>query len=421
MLQRGVLLVALIVGAVAKTDDEADGMRFGTPPDNFDTVPSMKVYDAAVKSLVIEDVMTAIKDVMTDSKAWWPADYGNYGPFFVRLAWHCSGTYRDSDGRGGCSGGRQRFEPERNWEDNTNLDKARALLWPVKKQFGDALSWGDLFTLAGTTAIAAMGGPIAGPCVGRVDEPDGTSSLDLGPSPQQEKVAPCGDVNGKCKKPLGSTTLGLIYLNPEGPVEKGSDGTYAPNPDPKKTAATVRDAFGRMGFNAIETMALIGGGHAFGKTHGACPNATGPGPHWAGNCGTGIGNDTVTSGFEGAWTTTPTKWSNEFWSVLTNNAHKWEKHKGPGGHWQWRIKGAEGALANVMRLTSDVSLLHDPEFLEIATMWAKDSEHFDKAFAAAWFTLTTDGGRWSQHAKCLGDSKVPTHLRIRMRGDDVIV
>merc|ERR1719460_2389883 len=174
-------------------------MRFGTPPDNFDTVPSMTVYDAAVKSLVIEDVMAAIRDVMTDSKDWWPADYGNYGPFFVRLAWHCSGSYRETDGRGGCSGGRQRFDPERSWEDNTNLDKARRLLWPIKEKYGLGLSWGDLIVLAGTTAIESMGGPTLGVCVGRVDDEDGSRSEGLMPS----DAHPCTK-DGDCEKPMGT-------------------------------------------------------------------------------------------------------------------------------------------------------------------------------------------------------------------------
>merc|ERR1712048_685709 len=277
----------------------------------------------------------------------WPADFGNYGPFFIRLAWHCSGSYRNTDGKGGCTGGRQRFEPERSWDDNVNLDKARGLLWPIKQKFGDGLSWGDLFTMAGTVAIKHMGGHIEDICFGRIDAQDGTESLDLGPTPQQELVAPC-EVNGLCKKPLGSTTIGLIYLNPEGPVEKNADGEWVPNPDPAKSVVDVKDAFSRMGFNDEETVALIGGGHAFGKVHGACPQGPGQSPlqnasfPWQGECGIGPekgkGANTYTSGFEGPWTTTPTKWGNEFFRLLEQRS--WKKVKGPGDRFQWIIEGA---------------------------------------------------------------------------------
>lgn len=288
--------------------------------------------------------------------------------------------------------GASALPPEKDWADNANLNFARALLWPIKEKYGDALSWGDLFILAGTASIKSMGGPITQYCVGRVDDPDGTSSYDLGPTPEQERVAPC-DVPGRCKSPLGSTTVGLIYLNPEGPVVETSPGHWAPDPNPAASAHDVRDAFSRMGFDMRETVALIGGGHAFGKTHGACTLAKGQT-----FCGSGKGNDTFSSGFEGPWTTTPTQWSNEFFRFL--KGHEWEKHVGPGGHWQWRIVNGSGPLGKIMRLTSDVALLHDDELLEHVELFAADQLALDDVFSRAWFKLTTDGGRWAANKKC---------------------
>eukprot|EP00929_Paragymnodinium_shiwhaense_P087977 TRINITY_DN4816_c0_g1_i1.p1 TRINITY_DN4816_c0_g1~~TRINITY_DN4816_c0_g1_i1.p1 ORF type:complete len:415 (-),score=86.19 TRINITY_DN4816_c0_g1_i1:286-1530(-) len=404
---------ALLAIAPLAAQAVCDGLDKSTPAADFAVVPDVPTYDSALTKLDTHAVMADITKLLTDSKDCWPADYGNYGPLFVRLAWHCSGTYRESDRKGGCGGGRQRFEPERSWPDNTNLDKARSLLWPIKEKYGDGLSWGDLFTLAGTTAIQSMGGPVKDVCMGRVDSPDGTESLDLGPSPEQEKVAPC-EVQGHCKKPLGSTTVGLIYLNPEGPVAKGPDGTWAPNPDPAESAKDVRDAFGRMGWNDEETVALIGGGHAFGKTHGACPKGPGPSPKenitnpWPGMCGTGVGKDAFTAGFEGPWTTTPTQWSNEYFRVLVKNT--WEKHIGPGGHWQWRIKDASGPEAGLMRLTSDVALLYDPEYKNICEKFAKDQTALDDAFASAWLKLMTNGGVWSRKNFCLHGAPIETML-----------
>merc|ERR1719188_842698 len=248
----------------------------GTPPSDEQAVPTAEAYATALKELDMAQVAADMDALLVDSKECWPADGPNYGPFMVRLAWHCSGTYRNSDNVGGCGGGRQRFEPERSWPDNTNLDKARALLAPVKAKYGAGLSWGDLFTLAGTTALRSMGTPIKQFCAGRVDSADGTDSLALDPSAEQEKTAPC-PVNGKCERPLGSTTVGLIYLNPEGPVSNIS-GEWLPNPDPKLSAADVRDSFKRMDHDDRDTVALIGGGHAFGKGHGACPDGPGSSP-----------------------------------------------------------------------------------------------------------------------------------------------
>eukprot|EP00927_Polykrikos_kofoidii_P020893 TRINITY_DN19971_c0_g1_i1.p1 TRINITY_DN19971_c0_g1~~TRINITY_DN19971_c0_g1_i1.p1 ORF type:complete len:459 (-),score=58.50 TRINITY_DN19971_c0_g1_i1:159-1469(-) len=397
-------------------DTTCPGMQYGTPPSGTSEIPQPSVYDAALKNLDLHSVASDLQELFTKSQECWPADWGNYGPLFIRLAWHCSGTYRNSDKRGGCGGGRQRFEPERSWKDNTNLDKARALLWPIKKQYGVGLSWGDLFILAGTTAIKSMGGPISNYCAGRVDSPDGEDSILLGPSPEQEKFFPC-KINGKCEKPLGTSTIGLVYANPEGPVAEGVDGTWAPNPDPAKSAADIRDTFSRMKFSDRETVALIGGGHAFGKAHGACPAGSGPSPKenvthpWPGLCGTGKGSDTWTSGIEGAWTTQPTKWDNEYFVNLRR--YKWEKHIGQGGKWQWKPVDAAGLDAHVMRLTTDMALMFDEKYASIAKEFEVHPDVFDKEFDGAWFKLTTHGGSWSKERKCLSGTMFP-----QMRADD---
>ena len=398
------------------------------PPPPQDPLARKAHHDAYYTAVAALDFGAVKKDLITfftAPNAVWPADYDNYAPFFVRLAWHCSGSYRTSDGRGGCAGGRQRFEPERSWADNTNLDKARGLLWPLKEKYGLGLSWGDLFILAGTTAVEHMGGPILGYCAGRPDAVDGTESQLLGPTAAQEAFAPC-PVNGECKTPLGSTTIGLIYLNPEGPMGQ---------PVPETSAGEVRDTFNRMAMNDSETVALIGGGHAFGKTHGACPATAGKSPKedpanpWPGLCGAGKGKgkgvNAWTSGFEGPWTTKPTQWDNEFFRNLVG--YGWEKHKGPGDHWQWRVTnttaGNPGPQApsvdlkgkqSIMRLTSDVSLTKDPtgEYQKIVKAWAattsadgKSNAKFDHAFKHAWYKLTTrDMG---PAARCLGDAVPP--------------
>jgi catalase (peroxidase I) len=384
-----------------------------SPPLIPPTEPSPE-YTAAMHELDIGAVQEDLKKLMTDSQDWWPADYGNYGPFFIRLAWHCSGSYRETDGRGGCSGGRQRFDPERSWEDNTNLDKARRLLWPIKEKYGLGLSWGDLFVMAGTTAIESMGGPTLGVCVGRVDDEDGSRSEGLMPS----DAHPCTK-DGDCEKPMGATTVGLIYVNPEGPMG---------NPIPDQSALQIRDTFARMGMNDEETVALIGGGHTFGKTHGACDKGAGLSPAeteaaggngdteaWQGNCGTGKGKDTFTSGQEGAWTTNPTKWDNSYFRNLLQ--WKWDVHKGPGGHYQWKVDSAyppqapdahvEGANQDIMMFTSDMALLEDPadKYQALVKEFASNPAKLDEVFAKAWHKLTTRAFGAQKAPRCVTKSK----------------
>jgi catalase/peroxidase HPI len=345
--------------------------------------------------------------VISTSQESWPADYGTYGPLFVRLAWHNAGSYRASDGRGGADGARQRFDPERSWEDNTNLDKARSLLWPIKQKYGVGLSWGDLIVLTGNTAIENMGGPILGFCGGRIDDPDGSESELLGPSFEQQLRYPC-DINGKCKKPLGSSTVGLIYLNPEGPMGQ---------PIPEHSANEIRDTFGRMNMNDSETVALIGGGHSFGKAHGACAIGAGKPPKedpinpWPGMCGSGRGEDAYTSGFEFPWTKTPTKWNTEYFQNLV--VFSWKVGKGPGDRFQWRAEGisphapsANGThRQNIGMLTSDVALLRDPVYTSLVKKWATNEDDFNHAFKHAWYKLTTrDMGPIS---RCIGSNVPP--------------
>lgn len=380
----------------------------GTPPPDQATAPTLAEYDAALATLDMDAVKRDMTALLADSKECWPADFGNYGPFMVRLAWHCSGSFRASDGVGGCGGGRQRFEPERSWPDNTNLDKARALLYPLKEKYGNALSWGDLFILAGTTGLRDAGAPLSQMCFGRIDDTDGVKSHALGPTTLQAERDPCL-VNGDCKWPLGATTVGLIYVNPEGPMG---------NPDPPASAGNIQTTFGSMGHSARNTVALIGGGHAVGKGHGACTTGAGLAPNeaynrtpmatpWESECAAG----TVTAGFEGQWTTNPLAWDNEYFTALLNN--DWEKHIGPGGHWQWRISG-ETDSSSIFRLTSDIALLHDPEYLLYVRQFATDMHAFNTAFDDAWFDLTTTygSGTWSENAKCDSGS-LPVNLRDR--------
>ncbi|KAJ1562592.1 hypothetical protein HK405_010281 [Cladochytrium tenue] len=335
---------------------------------------------------VKEDIKTAF----TDSKDFWPADFGNYAPFMIRLAWHCSGSYRISDGRGGCDGARIRFDPELSWADNTNLDKARHVLEPIKIKYGDTLSWGDLIVLTGTTAIESMGGPILGFCGGRVDDTDGGASIKLGNSTEQEAIAPC-PVNGNCSYPLGQEQIGLIYVNPEGHMASG---------DPLSSVPDIRSSFGRMGMTDRQTVALIGGGHSVGKTHGACPTGPGPNPDedpanpWPGTCGSGAlmgkGNNTFTSGFEGPWTTQPTVWSNHYFINLLS--YNWTSFKGPGGHTQFRPSAFQGGPeppAGIRMLVADIALLNDPSYLSLVKEYAANATSLEYDFAHAWYQLTS--------------------------------
>jgi len=342
----------------------------------------LEEYERELAKLDWEAVKEDVIDMLTNSKEEWPADFGNYGGLMIRNAWHCAGSYRSYDGMGGCDGARIRFDPERSWDDNTNLDKARNLLWPIKEKYGLGLSWGDLIILAGTTAIESMGGPSLGFCGGRLDDPNGDWSELLGPNAEQELLRPCAK-QGECESPLGASTVGLIYVNPEGPLA---------NHDPVSAATQIREVFARMSMNDTETVSLIGGGHAFGKTHGACPDGPGPAPKddpvnpWPGMCGTGKGNDTFTSGLEGAWTQKPTQWTNDYFTGLLD--FEWELTTGPGGKGQWKtVDGPD----DIMMLTTDIALTRDEEgiYNDIVKSYADDITILENDFAHSWYKLVT--------------------------------
>jgi catalase-peroxidase len=355
-------------------------------------------YAQAFQRLDLNAVKADIKAALTTSQAWWPADYGNYGPFFIRMAWHSAGTYRVFDGRGGADGGQQRFDPLNSWPDNANLDKARRLLWPVKQKYGQSLSWGDLMVLAGNVSLESMGFKTFGFAGGRADdwEPD---LVYWGPEKKQgadERYS--GD--RKLPQPLAAVQMGLIYVNPEGP-----NG----NPDPLAAAKDIRETFGRMAMNDEETVALIAGGHTFGKAHGAHDPAKCVGPEpaaapieqqgfgWANKCGRGNGPDTVTSGLEGAWSSNPVAWTTQYLDNLF--AFDWVQTRSPGGAIQWIP--ANGQAANLVpdafdpskrhapiMFTTDLSLKFDPSYREIAKRFQENPEEFQRAFAKAWFKLT---------------------------------
>ncbi len=354
-------------------------------------------YAKEFEKVDIDALKKDIKDVMMTSQDWWPADYGNYGPFFIRMAWHSAGTYRAEDGRGGAGGGQQRFEPLNSWPDNANLDKARRLLWPVKKKYGSQVSWADLMVLSGNVAMESMGFTTMGFAGGRMDdfEPD---LVYWGPE-NKFMGSQRFDKSGKLEKPLGATTMGLIYVNPEGPNGSG---------DPIAAAAQIRETFGRMAMNDEETVALIAGGHTFGKTHGAHKPADcvgvepaggaieAQGLGWKNKCGKGHGVDTVTSGLEGAWTANPTAWTMGYLNNLFT--YDWVKTKSPGGAIQWipSDKSASKLVPDAhdsskhapIMLTTDLSLKEDPEYRKIAKRFQENPKEFETAFASAWFKLT---------------------------------
>ncbi|WP_333819836.1 catalase/peroxidase HPI [Ohtaekwangia sp.] len=356
-------------------------------------------YASEFKKLDLKAVKKDIFELMTTSQEWWPADYGHYGPFFIRMAWHSAGTYRVSDGRGGAGAGQQRFAPLNSWPDNANLDKARLLLWPIKQKYGKKISWADLLILAGNCALESMGFKTFGFAGGREDvwEPQedvywGSEKTWLGDNRYT------GD--RELENPLGAVQMGLIYVNPEGPNGK---------PDPVAAARDIRETFGRMAMNDEETVALIAGGHSFGKTHGAAE----PGKYvshepaaasieeqslgWKNTYGTGNGAHTITSGLEGAWTTTPTQWSNNFFENLFG--FEWELTKSPAGAHQWKPKGGAGAgtvpdahdaskkHAPTM-LTTDLALRFDPIYEKISRRFFENPKEFADAFARAWYKLT---------------------------------
>jgi catalase-peroxidase len=360
--------------------------------DDFDYVAEFQTLDLATVKQDIEDVLTV-------SQPWWPADYGHYGPLMIRMAWHSAGTYRIADGRGGAGTGAQRFAPLDSWPDNANLDKARRLLWPVKQKYGRKLSWADLMILAGNVALESMGFETFGFGGGREDiwEPP----VDIYWGPEGEWLGDqrySGDRD--LENPLAAVQMGLIYVNPEGPNGE---------PDPLAEAHDIRETFRRMAMNDEETFALTAGGHTFGKSHGAADadEYVGPEPEgapiqqmglgWKNSYGSGDGDDTITSGIEGAWTRTPIQWDSDYLELLYNN--EWEVVKGPGGAWQWHPRG--GALADSvpdaqdpsrrhapMMTTADIALREDPEYARIGRRFLEDPEAFADAFARAWFKLT---------------------------------
>ena len=355
-------------------------------------------YALAFTNLDLSEVKSDIDHVLTDSQDWWPADWGNYGPFFIRMTWHSAGTYRTLDGRGGGDGGQMRFDPLNSWPDNGNLDKAKRLLWPIKKKYGSSLSWGDLMILAGNVALENMGFETYGFAGGRSDdwEPD---TVYWGPELQM-LASDRYDENGKLQRPLGAMHMGLIYVNPEGPKGK---------PDPIASAKNIRLSFGRMAMNDEETVALVAGGHTFGKMHGArnpgdCVGKEPGGASieeqglgWKNKCGKGHSEDSTTSGLEGAWTQAPTQWTTLYLSNLLDN--EWEQARSPAGAIIWVPKNkamhatvpdahVEGKSNPPVMTTADLALKFDPAYREIVEKFRANPDEYQKAFAKAWFKLT---------------------------------
>jgi catalase-peroxidase len=354
-------------------------------------------YAEEFKKLDYEALKKDLTDLMTDSQEWWPADYGHYGGFFIRMTWHAAGTYRTGDGRGGGGTGAQRFAPLNSWPDNGNLDKARRLLWPIKQKYGKQISWADLLILAGNVAIESMGGKTFGFGGGRPDIWAPEEDINWGAETEwltNERYSGVRDL----ANPLGAVQMGLIYVNPQGP-----DG----EPDPLKSAVDIRETFGRMAMNDEETVALVAGGHTFGKGHGAGPDSNvGAEPEgasieemgfgWTSSYGSGKGSDTITSGFEGAWTSNPTQWDNGYFDLLFG--YEWEQATTPAGAIVWhavdqkdadKAPDAEDASVKVptMMTTADMALRMDPEYNKISKRFHENPEEFADAFARAWFKL----------------------------------
>jgi catalase-peroxidase len=357
-------------------------------------------YAKEFKSLDLEAVKKDLADLMTDSQDWWPADYGHYGPFFIRMAWHSAGTYRISDGRGGGGTGNQRFAPLNSWPDNANLDKARLLLWPIKQKYGKKISWADLMILAGNVAHESMGLKMFGFAGGRKDIWQPEEDIYWGSEKEWLDNKERYDQDGELEKQMGAAHMGLIYVNPEG---------HNANPDPVEAAHYIRETFGRMAMNDYETVALIAGGHTFGKTHGAASDAEYLEPEpagapmemqgmgWKNNFGTGKGSDTITSGLEGAWTDTPTQWSHTYLKNLFG--YEWELTKSPAGAWQYQPKDGAGAGTvpdahdpskkhAPFMLVTDLSLRMDPDYEKISRHCLENPEEFADAYARAWYKLT---------------------------------
>ena len=370
-------------------------------------------YAEAFKSLDYEGLKKDLHALMTDSQDWWPADYGHYGPFFIRMTWHAAGTYRTGDGRGGGGTGAQRFAPLNSWPDNGNLDKARRLLWPIKQKYGNAISWADLLILTGQIAIKSMGGPVLGFGGGRADIWHPEDDIYWGSEDEWLGDNRYGETRQDLENPLAAVQMGLIYVNPQGPNA---------NPDPLLSAQDIRETFSRMAMNDEETVALTAGGHTFGKAHGAGPeDHKGPEPEgaaleeqglgWTSDYGSGVGSDTITSGIEGAWTANPIQWDNGYFDMLFKYEDTWTLTKSPAGAHQWTPSNqeeadmapdAEDASTKVatMMTTADMAMIRDPAYRKISKHFHENPEVFADAFSRAWFKLLhRDMGPKS---RCLG-------------------